>query len=138
MEIPDVPVEPAVACVPECKLKPKKKRTMTPELLQKLKLARDRAAELRAIALETKNKIPLPEKERSKVAKYLTERKNIKAQIKQELLDEIEKEPSVVEPQELKLKKVKIVEPDTDSDDEYTTIKVSKKKLIKWNSKEKA
>jgi len=73
-------------------VKPRKRREMTPELLEKLKLARERAAELRAVAKETKSKLPdnIPEKEKTKVAQYLATRKAIKAKIKEEIVEEIE------------------------------------------------
>lgn len=73
-------------------VKTRKKREMTPELLEKLKLARERAAELRGLAKEAKSKLPdnIPEKEKTKVAQYLATRKAIKEKIKQELVEEIE------------------------------------------------
>jgi hypothetical protein len=159
--------EPEVPEVEPCKTpaKTRKKREMTPELLEKLKLARERASELRMAAKDTKSKLPdtIPEKERSKVAQYLTTRKAIKEKIKQEIVEEIEKTPltkskpstdhevddkgyslptkSTEPPPPLpkseiipKPKKVKEPEPETDSDDEYTTIKVPKKKIIKWKN----
>jgi hypothetical protein len=158
MEAPEA-VEPVAAAV-----KTRKKREMTPELLEKLKLARERAAELRNAAKETKSKLPdnIPEKEKSKVAQYLTTRKAIKEKIKQDLIEEIEQAPLKSKPHTehqvdeegymlpskstdeppvlpkpaapLKPIKVKAPEPDTDSDDEYTTIKVPKKKIIKWRN----
>lgn len=75
--------------------KPRKKREMTPELLEKLKLARERATELRNAARETKSKLPdnIPEKEKTKVAQYLTTRKAIKEKIKQEIVEELEQAP---------------------------------------------
>jgi hypothetical protein len=145
--------------------KPRKKREMTPELLEKLRLARERATELRNAARDTKSKLPdtIPEKEKTKVAQYLTTRKAIKEKIKQEIVEELEQTPikksvpsteheldskgymlpkgSTEPPPPLptqpvdipKKKTVKSVpEPETDSDDEYTTIKVPKKKIIKW------
>jgi len=89
----EVPEEPLPA--PVSSAKPKKKREMTPELLEKLKLARERATELRIAARETKSKLPdsLPEKEKTKVAQYLTTRKAIKEKIKQEIVEEIERAP---------------------------------------------
>jgi DNA repair ATPase RecN len=76
-------------------LKIRKKREMTPELLDKLKHARERAAELRNSVKETKSKLPdtIPEKEKTKVAQYLTTRKAIKEKIKQEIINEIEEAP---------------------------------------------
>jgi hypothetical protein len=166
-EVPEAPV-------PETKtLKTRKKREMTPELLEKLKLARERAAELRQQAKETKSKLPaeLPEKERSKVAQYLATRKAIKAKIKEEIVEEIEKTPSTKSlpstsfgretntehevdskgymlptpkespppvpksdpvPIPQRVKKIKEAEIESDEEEEYTTIKVPKKKLIKW------
>lgn len=175
--------------IPESKtVKQRKKREMTPELLEKLRLARERASELRAMAKETKAKLPdnLPEKEKSKVAQYLATRKAIKEKIKQEIVEEIEKTPATksapvkedtlqpepvteaivqneqtehpVDEKGFKLplkstepspplpkksepitvvKKTKkpVPEPESESessDDEYTTIKVPKKKIIKW------
>jgi hypothetical protein len=146
--------------------KPRKKREMTPELLEKLKLARERATELRNAARETKSKLPdnIPEKEKTKVAAYLTTRKAIKEKIKQEIVEELEQTPikksvpstehevdskgymlpkgSTEPPPPLPTAPVEIpkkktvksvsVEPESDSDDEYTTIKVPKKKIIKW------
>jgi hypothetical protein len=134
--------------------KPRKKREMTPELLEKLKLARERAAELRNMAKETKSKLPsnIPEKEKTKVAQYLATRKAIKEQIKQDLIEEIEKTeepepeyqlpqksteppPPIPKPSKKVVKNVQ-PEPESDSDDEYTTIKVPKKKIIKWKKRE--
>lgn len=91
MEEPPAPAE-TTSHVPTAQVKTRKKREMTPELLDKLRLARERAAELRAQAKETKSKLPadLPEKERSKVAQYLATRKAIKAKIKEEVLTELE------------------------------------------------
>jgi len=143
------------------KPKAKRVRSMTPELLEKLKLARERAAELRAIAKEAKSKLPdtIPEKERTKVAQYLATRKAIKDQIKHEIVEEIESSvheidakgfklplkstdpppPLPVLPAEIvKVKSEKVKEPESDSDDEYTIIKVPKKKLVKWNKKNEA
>jgi len=89
-EVPDIGSSKTV--------KTRKKREMTPELLEKLKLARERAAELRALARDAKSKLPdnLPEKEKTKVAQYLATRKAIKDQIKQELVQEIEQAPTPV------------------------------------------
>jgi len=80
---------------PVVSAKPRKKREMTPELLEKLRLARERATELRNAAKDTKAKLPdnIPEKEKTKVAQYLTTRKAIKEKIKQEIVDEIEQTP---------------------------------------------
>jgi hypothetical protein len=144
--------------------KPRKKREMTPELLEKLALARQRATELRNAARETKSKLPdnIPEKEKTKVAAYLTTRKAIKEKIKQEIVEELEQAPikkavpstehevdskgfmlpkgSTEPPPPLPTapvdipKKKKVPEPESDSDDEYTTIKVPKKKIIKWKN----
>jgi len=165
-EVPDTPE------LPEAKtLKTRKKREMTPELLEKLKLARERAAELRAMAKDTKSKLPdnIPEKEKTKVAQYLATRKAIKAKIKEEIVEEIEKTPSTkilntepstehevdskgfmlpkgsTEPPPPVPKKSeaipipvpkKVKEPvvESDEEEEYTTIKVPKKKLIKWKN----
>jgi len=159
-EVPDAPE------LPESKtVKTRKKREMTPELLEKLKLARERAAELRAMAKDTKSKLPdnIPEKEKTKVAQYLATRKAIKAKIKEEIVEEIEKTPSTkvlntehevdskgfmlpkkstdppppvpqkTEPIPIPVPK-KVKEPviESDEEEEYTTIKVPKKKLIKW------
>jgi hypothetical protein len=166
--------EPEPPATPVQSAKPRKKREMTPELLDKLKLARERAAELRASAKETKSKLPdnIPEKEKTKVAQYLTTRKAIREKIKQEIVEEIEKAPIVKpstehevdcdgymlpmkstdappplpkksqekaeksqekteKPQE-KAEKLEKQEAESDSEDEYTTIKVPKKKIIKW------
>ena len=152
--------------------KQRKKREMTPELLEKLKLARERAAEIRNMTKEAKAKLPsnIPEKEKTKVAQYLATRRAIKEKIKQEIVEEIEKTPlTKPEPENtdhpldeegymLPMEKEKgppipknpnVVpkpkvkqpepesEPDIESDDEYTTIKIPKKKLIKWNEKSK-
>ena len=151
---------------PPVSIKTRKKREMTPELLDKLKHARERASELRASAKEAKSKLPdnIPEKEKTKVAQYLTTRKAIKEKIKQEVLNEIEEiplkdskgftlptpkeeapplpKPSIVEIKAPVVeapapppKKKKEPEPETDSDDEYTTIKIPKKKIMKWKKR---
>jgi len=132
-------------------VKPKRVRQMTPELLEKLKLARERAKELRDQAKKEKENIALPEPEKSKVAKYLATRKLIKKTIQKEIEQELETEifepdpePEPILPQEknfgsvpppvkVSVKPVKKVEPDSDSDDEYTTIKVLKSKLVKYS-----
>jgi hypothetical protein len=160
---PPAPAEPQQPAEPEPKqVKTRKKREMTPELLDKLRLARERAAELRAQAKETKSKLPadIPEKERSKVAQYLATRKAIKAKIKEEVLEEMETvhpvdskgyslpipkeqgppvpktEPVLTNQNTQRVKKVKEPEPESDSgEDEYTMIKVPKKKLVKWTKK---
>ena len=136
---------------------PKKKgRTMTPELLEKLKLARERAKELRDQAKKEKDALgtsALPEPEKSKVAKYLATRKLIKKTIQKEIEQELETEifepepepepPTAPLPQEKNfgsvpppvkpVKPVKSASVDSDSDDEYTTIKVLKSKLVKYS-----
>jgi hypothetical protein len=143
--------EPEVQNLP---VKARKKREMTPELLEKLKLARERAAELRNMAKETKQKLPshIPEKEKTKVAQYLATRKAIKEKIQQEIVEEIEKSPSTktVKEPEFQLatkstepppplpKSVRVKPPpesSSDEEEEYTTIKIPKKKIIKWNKK---
>jgi len=73
----------------------KKSRTMTPELLEKLKLARERAKELREQAKIEKDALgtsALPEPEKTKVAKYLATRKMIKNTIQKEIEEELETE----------------------------------------------
>jgi hypothetical protein len=140
---------------------PKKKgRTMTPELLEKLKLARERAKELRDQAKKEKETLgtsALTEPEKSKVAKYLATRKLIKKTIQKEVEQELETEifepepepPTAPLPQEKnfasvpppvkpKMKPVKSASVDSDSDDEYTTIKVLKSKLVKYSKVKKA
>jgi hypothetical protein len=150
-------------------VKPKRVRQMTPELLEKLKLARERAKELRDMARGEKEKLVLPEPEKSKVAKYLATRKMIKNTLQKEIEEELETEifepksevipppvpeeknfasvPPPVKDQrsqatELKVKaekvekvekaEKKIVVVDSESDDEYTTIKIRKSKLVKY------
>lgn len=137
-------------------VKTRKKREMTPELLDKLKLARERAAELRQQAKETKSKLPadIPEKEKTKVAQYLATRKAIKATIKKEVLEEIEQGKNTEHPVEKgvmlpvpkeapppmpeKTEPIPIPprvipeEPESDPEEEFTTIKIPKKKLVKW------
>jgi len=154
----------ANVCQQEIAPKPRKKREMTLELLEKLKLARERAAELRNATKDTKSKLPsnIPEKEKTKVAQYLATRKAIKDKIKQDLIEEIEETKSVpvevtdhdldakgfklplksTEPPPpipktvaapIDIPKKKIKEIVSDDEDEYTTIKIPKKKLVKWN-----
>jgi hypothetical protein len=168
----ETPTEP-VAQAPE--KKQRKKREMTPELLEKLKMARERAAELRNMAKDAKAKLPpnIPEKEKSKVAQYLATRKAIKEKIKQEIVEEIEKGTESVNipvgkteviteehtdhpidekgymlpmpkeegpplPKETPKPKPKVKpppEPESSSDEEYTTIKIPKKKIVKWEKR---
>ena len=144
---------------PEIKIKERKKRQMTPELLDKLRMARERCAELRASAKELKVKMPntIPEVEKTKVAKYLATRKAIHDKIKEEVELEIKDEKNVIvknnqefalpeknndpppplpKPKDEFITKNKAPTNDVDSDDEYTTIKVPKKKIIKWKENE--
>jgi hypothetical protein len=138
--------------VPETLPTPKKKgRTMTPELLEKLSLARERAKELREQAKkvkETLNDTDIPEPEKTKTAKYLATRNAIKEKIKKEIENEIADQwepeqsvppppPKLPRPSKLKNTTLGPVESD-ESDDEYTVIRVPKKKIIKWNKREKS
>jgi hypothetical protein len=159
IKMADLPEKTAVLDTP---VAPKKKgRTMTVELLEKLKLARERAKELRDQAKKEKENLgtsALTEPEKSKVAKYLATRKLIKKTIQKEIEQELETEifepepelepapapipqeknfGSVPPPVKPKAKvKVQVPDSDSDSDDDgnpYTTIKVLKSKLVKYS-----
>lgn len=152
----DLPEKTAVLDTPA--VKPKRTRVMTPELLEKLKLARERAKELRDQAKKEKDALgtsALTEPEKSKVAKYLATRKMIKKDIQKEIEQELETEifepePEPITPQEknfasvpppvksVSVKPVKSASVDSDSEDEYTTIKVLKSKLVKYSKIKKA
>jgi hypothetical protein len=126
----DLPVEKPVV------VKPKKKRTMTPELLEKLALARDRAKELRDSAKAIKASLPVStsipdDVEKTKVAKYLATKKYLKEQIIQDIHTE-QSEPV----EKIVKKKEKIKSPETsDSEDEMMVIRIPKKKMLKYQKK---
>ena len=131
------PTEPTEKLPEPPKEKPKRTRQMTPELLEKLKLARERAKELRDIARKEKENLKdddLPEPEKTKVAKYLATRKIIKERMEKDIKDEIKNEIVVEQEKPKKVQKKPVVESD-ESDDEYTVIKVPKRKIVKWEKK---
>lgn len=130
--------------------KPKKGRTMSPELLEKLAQARERAKEMReqtkAQLEKVKNDPVIAPEEKTKVAKYLAKKKiekeKIQAEIKEELQPKVdacafEPEP---EPEKKKKKKIIVISSDSESsDEEEYTIKIPKrtiraKKVIKETS----
>ena len=134
--------EPEKISEPLTPLKKKKTRTMTPELLEKLKMARERATELRLEAKKIKGELPPPtsipdDVEKTKVAKYLATRKYIKEQIKKDIINEPEiiSEPSGINKNSKKVKNTNPDESSSDSESEDFVIRVPKKKLIKYQKK---
>ena len=127
--------------------KPKKGRTMTPELLEKLAQARERAKEMReqtkAQLEKVKNDPVIAPEEKTKVAKYLAKKKIEKEKIQAEIKEELQPKEPEPEPEKKKKKKIIVVSSDSESsDEEEYTIKIPKrtiraKKVVKEQLKEK-